>query len=687
MVDTTAGNNSGDCLGPLPRSDRPDELQQLSIRALQQLLSPDQFRFRDERTDDKGVDGSLELLIDGQFTNLRSQLQIKATEDEGMNRDGSVSLSVQTSNLNYLLNGDSPLYLLWIVPRQEMRFVWARDEVQRLHTSDPEWMTRQSVTLRFVQTLSVTELVAIHDRILREGRLQRQTHDRLASAALADRVILSIDKETLNVLDPEKLHAVLREGGMFLVASGHGHEILEVIPALRSEQRTEARIQLVAAYACCTKADYGSARRYLARASLRKAELDAEDESLLHSLCALCDYHTGTIDIATYLATIDRLNREAPPLLALQYDLESIRLKHLGELDPTARQRLYEDLRAKVDALVAIDAASPAVKCRAELIKLYADTSQAHIEYVHEVGVWQMRARMGGVGGHAAASAAQRVMVRARLVMDEAERLVGVARDLQHPLLLAEALITRAMGVIARVATVQAYTIDAKEAISAPPASVIGGIESDLLTSVQLFQTVENLEGEIRAQLFLADWMQITERRTEAHRIAGLVVGAAAAMGYSVQHRRALDHLADTTDYDRLLAVAKNPPDEDLTMAELSDAQLKRFGQDCLEAMELPIDRLPYVQNECAAIRALAQERVQWCRHLDMIFNLEHTLSQRTMYTVDADKRCECHLHRYRSRIETTDWKPLIRAFKGAYCEGCPDRIAKGPGSGISPGA
>ncbi len=92
-------------LGPLPQSDRQSELQELSIRAFQQALPVDRFVLRDERTRDAGVDASLELLIGGRYTNLRSQVQLKGTDSARTNTDGSVSLPVATSNLNYLLNG------------------------------------------------------------------------------------------------------------------------------------------------------------------------------------------------------------------------------------------------------------------------------------------------------------------------------------------------------------------------------------------------------------------------------------------------------------------------------------------------------------------------------------------------------------------------------------------------------
>jgi len=49
------GPPDDDVLGPLPQGDRQDTLQQLSIKALRNRLPEEQFLFRDERMDDKGV--------------------------------------------------------------------------------------------------------------------------------------------------------------------------------------------------------------------------------------------------------------------------------------------------------------------------------------------------------------------------------------------------------------------------------------------------------------------------------------------------------------------------------------------------------------------------------------------------------------------------------------------------------
>src|SRR4051794_19008723 len=93
-----------DDLGPLPEGDRQDTLQQLSIQALRNRL-PEGILFRDERVDDKGVDGALEVKVEfnttnarGEpevrpvFTNCRAQVQLKSTDKPKNLQNGTVSL-------------------------------------------------------------------------------------------------------------------------------------------------------------------------------------------------------------------------------------------------------------------------------------------------------------------------------------------------------------------------------------------------------------------------------------------------------------------------------------------------------------------------------------------------------------------------------------------------------------------
>ena len=75
-------HDNSENLGSLPKADRNAELARLSIAKFQAFLPVSKFVFRAEPIDDAGVDGSLELLIDGCYTNLRSQVQLKSTDSQ-----------------------------------------------------------------------------------------------------------------------------------------------------------------------------------------------------------------------------------------------------------------------------------------------------------------------------------------------------------------------------------------------------------------------------------------------------------------------------------------------------------------------------------------------------------------------------------------------------------------------------
>src|SRR5712691_930034 len=62
------------------------------------------------------------------------------------------------------------LYVLYVVPRDELRYLWARDECNRLDKLKPEWRQQEKVTIRFEEVLTPTSLDQIYGRIQQEGR-------------------------------------------------------------------------------------------------------------------------------------------------------------------------------------------------------------------------------------------------------------------------------------------------------------------------------------------------------------------------------------------------------------------------------------------------------------------------------------------------------------------------------------
>lgn len=105
--------NESDSLGPLPRVDEAAVLQTKSFHALRDRLPAERFIIRDERFEDYGVDLTLEVRAGTHATNCRAQVQLKGRTKCEPNADGSFSLPIEVTNLNYLLNGPCPLYVLY----------------------------------------------------------------------------------------------------------------------------------------------------------------------------------------------------------------------------------------------------------------------------------------------------------------------------------------------------------------------------------------------------------------------------------------------------------------------------------------------------------------------------------------------------------------------------------------------
>jgi len=110
----------------LPIESHEKALEEKSIVLLQTLLLKEfenkyKFKFSEGiRRYDYGVDCNLELRINGKMTNFNCHIQLKAIdklEKKAKRRDGSYSIQIKTSNLNYLLNTPKSLYICMLIVR------------------------------------------------------------------------------------------------------------------------------------------------------------------------------------------------------------------------------------------------------------------------------------------------------------------------------------------------------------------------------------------------------------------------------------------------------------------------------------------------------------------------------------------------------------------------------------------
>ena len=320
-------------LGPLPIADRNRELEQRSITALKAALPSDIFLFRDERTDDAGVDGSLELLIDSFKQTCALRYNLKALNPRIVTKTAPSRWLSSTSNLNYLLNGSSPIYFLYIEPLNEIRFVWARDERRRIQQENPEWMSQKTVTLRFEHILTATATAQIHERIKQEAQFQRRMHETLALSSASERVVTSVDPETLAITDPDEARDLLLSGGITIVSAGNSQAVQHLLKILRVTDGRLPKIKLVQAYAEYATGRFTRALADLSEVEMVRDELPADDRQLLIYLQDACAYQTGAIDSEEYRRRLQEQTAVATPGIKASHAISNLRVALFAQSD------------------------------------------------------------------------------------------------------------------------------------------------------------------------------------------------------------------------------------------------------------------------------------------------------------------------------------------------------------------
>lgn len=122
-----------------PRRERSHKVQDLAESGFENLIeecSENFVQIKDQK--DYGTDYQIEVCSGVQAMNIRVHVQLKGTESES-NADGSVSRSVQRTNLNYLLMSPYSIYVCYHIPTRRLLVSSAEDVVRSYEHSDRNW--------------------------------------------------------------------------------------------------------------------------------------------------------------------------------------------------------------------------------------------------------------------------------------------------------------------------------------------------------------------------------------------------------------------------------------------------------------------------------------------------------------------------------------------------------------------
>ncbi len=577
-----------DDLGPLPLGDANEVQEQASLKALCNCLPEEKILFRVDKADDKGVDGELEVKVetripmDGgetkyKFTNCKAQAQLKSIGRNDPNADGSISYPIATSNLNYLLNGQSPIYFLWIAKTDQVRYVWARDEWRRLDAEIPDWMSRGSFTISFRDVLDPTAVDAIRERIVKEARFERRLHEVMArSAPSTEHVTVCIDPETFQTSDPQQVYQWLTTSGMTLASSGYGQQVISWFDLLNVNARQEARLRLVAAYAEASLGRYSTAASHLAIGALRRVDLSTADSQFLDYLRGVCDYQTGRIDLDEYLRRErDRASAVTGPHSAA-HELELLRQQRLRERDQVQRRSLLNEMRAKEKIILAASDASVANKLQARILLLSAEGDDLAGGLIEDLLYIQTRQVIGQPFAGFAQKILQTTTTRASDWEAKVNQIVAEAAELKHPLLLADALTVRLTiyQVVLEFEQLNAVWID--EPFD-PGDNRLLSLMADAQKAMEIYAKAGSLEGETRSKMHLSDLYSFRGQTEAAKKLAEGALVVAEAMMYPNLISLVRERIAGQTTLQHFIAIVRKrmASDEDTLLANETDANLK----------------------------------------------------------------------------------------------------------------
>ena len=147
-----------DHLDDLPKRDPNHVTEEKAETAFHERLSAS-GRFILQRADrkDYGTDCEIEVVDQEQATNVRVHVQLKGTE-RPLNADGSLSIKVSRSNLNYLLMHPHSFYAAYHIPTSSLRICLADTVLHQYEHARKNWTHQQSLTVNFTDDLTIARL-------------------------------------------------------------------------------------------------------------------------------------------------------------------------------------------------------------------------------------------------------------------------------------------------------------------------------------------------------------------------------------------------------------------------------------------------------------------------------------------------------------------------------------------------
>lgn len=168
-------------LDDLPKRHSNHIIESKAVAAFEKIINESEyFMIQQKDTQDYGTDCQLEVIYDGNATNVRIHVQLKGTK-KALNKDGSISIDINRSNLNYLISQQYSFFVCYHIPTNSLKFSYADTVLRQYEHSQQQWTTQQTITVNFTDSLTIQRLESLaklakaNSNELRNSRIKQIT--------------------------------------------------------------------------------------------------------------------------------------------------------------------------------------------------------------------------------------------------------------------------------------------------------------------------------------------------------------------------------------------------------------------------------------------------------------------------------------------------------------------------------
>jgi len=499
---------------------------------------------------------------------------------------------------------------------------------------------------------------------------------------------------TQHALDAQEYELAIQGLGIIApigVKIGYGRVVLEMIdriPASMLEQ--SAHLQEVLGQAALQMGNPRRASEAFHRAQkLYQAERDYMGLNRLSYFLAEVELSSGDITRESFVETVDQVVSDSYKhndfLFGAQVEL---RLIEIGQTLTMQVEGLYDSLVERSESLVS---RIEQLGDEYALIRARALADQAHllfqaVSHTYLQSITRVHTRLQT--GHPVPLEERVTVARALIeglqhvsdLYTEAERIASEESEIEWARIHLHRIYDHAyqMSLFQLVGAKLGMTQD-PSLLEAAEAQARDLIESFLPTfqgCAQIFAEYHMLHDLAQTYCDMADIYDLVGDLESRNRLAQEALKLAQERGLDGIARRARRVLEDEVTFSSLRSrLDQEPSDRDLALS--SEEDKARFTEFCLRAYagDADIEGMREAsRSDVEDMVAAAKQRVEWCRHVQIIQDLEHTRSLATVYRTIPEKWIVCTAFGYRSPFPGHSFEGLWPFFKGGYCLGCRGR-------------